>query len=205
MAEIIWFDSIDSTNNEASRRLDTLDNMAVLAATEQTAGRGQGEHKWHSKTGENLTFSVVLKFGRQGGLPSLLVSDALLITELTTMALREYLLGKGISSRIKWHNDIYVGDGKICGILIENVLKGNEISSSIIGIGIDVNQTEFPSDLPNPVSIAQITGRKYDIKEELSLLCAEIEKCAALTGSAEGRKRLDEYFRTHCFNIPEGI
>lgn len=205
MAEIIWFDSIDSTNNEASRRLDALDNMAVLAAVEQTAGRGQGEHKWHSKTGENLTFSMVLKFGGKGELPALPICDALLITELTTMAIREYLLGKGIDSRIKWHNDIYVGDRKICGMLIENSLRGREIASSIIGIGIDVNQTEFPEDLPNPISIAQITGRKYDIKEELSLLCAEIEKCAALTGSEEGRERLDAYFRAHCFNIPEGI
>ena len=86
-----------------------------------------------------------------------------------------YLASRGIQARIKLPNDIYVGDRKICGMLIENILDGPNIDKSIIGIGLDVNQTDFPDDLPNPVSMAQLTGREYPIEEELARLIAEMQ------------------------------
>lgn len=215
MADIIWLDSTDSTNNDAAKALSTLDNLSVIAAMEQTAGRGQGDHKWHSKKGENLTFSAVLKFATkvdspvsapgQNPLEPLNVKDAILITELTTRALREYFLDYGIQARIKWHNDIYVEGMKICGILIENTLAGDEVAASIIGMGVDINQTEFPEDLPNPISLATLTGKKYDLKEELVKIMEKLRESAAMTGSASGREELDRYFRTYAFNIPEGF
>lgn len=215
MADIIWLDTTDSTNNDAAKALPTLDNLSIIAAMEQTAGRGQGDHKWHSKPGENLTFSAVLKFATKvvspvsapGGeqLANLHVKDAILITELTTRALREYFLDYGIQARIKWHNDIYVEGMKICGILIENTLSGEEVAASVIGIGVDINQTEFPSDLPNPVSLATLTGKRYDIKEELIKIQEKLRESAAMTCSASGREELDRYFRTYAFNIPEGF
>ena len=200
-AGIIWLKLTDSTNDEARRLIRDLDNLSVIAARCQTAGRGQGDHKWHSLPGENLTFSVVLKFGEQGLAP-LAARDALTITETITLALRLYLEEKGISVRIKWPNDIYTGDRKICGILIENILHGSDIVSSIIGIGLNLNQTEFPADLPNPVSIAQMTGAHYDPSAELVRFRDILSACAEKTNTAEGRRYLDECFKEYVFNLP---
>ena len=169
---IIWMDTVDSTNKEVRRRLESLDNMSVISATEQTAGRGQGDHTWHSRPGENLTFTLLLKFSQIGVLPA---RDAGRINDFVTSSLLAYLASHGIQARIKLPNDIYVGDKKICGMLIENILDGANIGMSIIGIGLDVNQTDFPEDLPNPVSMAQLTGRSYTLEEELARLIAEMQ------------------------------
>ena len=101
LTDIRWFDTVESTNDEARKAVGELDNLSVMAACCQTAGRGQGDHKWHSRPGENLTFSVVLKFG-DGGLAPLAARDMLVITEAVTLALRRYLLRKRVSARIKW-------------------------------------------------------------------------------------------------------
>ena len=198
---IRWYDTVESTNDEARKAVGELDNLSVFAARCQTAGRGQGDHKWHSRPGENLTFSVVMKFG-EGGLAPLAARDMLLITETVTLALRRYLLRKRISARIKWPNDIYVGDRKICGILIENILQGPEVSSSIVGIGLNLNQTEFPPDLPNPVSLSLLTGRHYDTEKELELFMRILEECAVKTNTAEGRRYLHRMFERYMFRLP---
>lgn len=201
LTDIRWYDSVESTNDEARRLIRDLDNLSVIAARCQTAGRGQGDHKWHSLPGENLTFSVVLKFGERGLAP-LAARDALLITETVTLALRLYLEEKGITVRIKWPNDIYTGDRKICGILIENILQGQDVASSIVGIGLNLNQTEFPSDLPNPVSLALLTGSRYDPAAELLRFHAILSECAEKTNTAEGRRYLDDSFKEYVFNLP---
>ena len=145
--DIIWLDSIDSTNEEARRRISTLDNLSVVAVRCQTAGRGQGTNSWESAPGENLTFSVVLKN------LDILPNQQIAISQITSLSIVEFLEHHGIEARIKLPNDIYVGAKKICGILIENSIRSNRIVWSIIGIGINVNQTIFPSSLPNPTSI----------------------------------------------------
>ncbi len=201
LTDIRWYDTVESTNDEARRLIQDLDNLSVIAARCQTAGRGQGDHKWHSLPGENLTFSVVLKFGGQGLAP-LAARDALVITETVTLALRLYLEGRGIKARIKWPNDIYTGDRKICGILIENILHGAEVASSIIGIGLNLNQKDFPSDLPNPVSMSQLTGEQYDIEDELRSFHSILSACAEKTNTADGRRYLDDSFKEYVFNLP---
>lgn len=200
--DIIWYDTIDSTNDEARRRISELDNLSVIAAIRQTAGRGQGDHKWHSREGENLTFSAVLKFGTPSALAPLDARDAIVITQIVTGALRRFLLGKGINARIKWPNDIYVGDKKICGILIENILSGKEVSSSVIGIGLNVNQLQFPQDLPNPVSMAQLTSEQYDIKAVLEEFCAQLRRSALRSNTPAGRESLSKDFYKHMFKLP---
>ena len=199
--DIRWYDTVGSTNDEARRLIQDLDNLSVIAARCQTAGRGQGDHKWHSLPGENLTFSAVLKFGGQGLAP-LAARDALVITETVTLALRLYLEERGVKARIKWPNDIYVGDSKVCGILIENILHGAEIASSIIGIGLNLNQKDFPADLPNPVSLTLLTGRSYDIEEELKDFHSILSACAEKTNTADGRRYLDDSFKEYVFNLP---
>ncbi len=201
LTDIRWYDTVESTNDEARKAVGGLDNLSVVAARCQTAGRGQGDHKWHSRPGENLTFSVVLKFGGDGLAP-LAARDMLLITEAVTLALRRYLLRKRVSARIKWPNDIYVGDSKICGILIENILHGPEVSSSIVGIGLNLNQTEFPPDLPNPVSLSLLTGRNYDPGEELELFMRILADCAEKTNTVEGRRYLHRMFERYMFRLP---
>lgn len=201
LTDIRWYDTVESTNDEARRLISELDNLSVIAARCQTAGRGQGDHKWHSRAGENLTFSVVLKFGGDALAP-LEARDALLITQTVTTALRLYLEEKGLPVRIKWPNDIYVGWRKVCGILIENILRGPEVASSIIGIGLNLNQTEFPSDLPNPVSVSLLTGKHYVPEDELVRLHAFLSECAEKTNTAEGRRYLEKEFDKYMFRLP---
>ncbi len=145
--DIIWLDSIDSTNEEAKRHISDIDNLSVLSAYEQTEGRGQRGNTWTSTPGENLMFSIVLKN------PKISARDQFSINEITSLSVVDFLSQHGISARIKWPNDIYVGSKKICGILIENSLRGSDISSSIIGIGLNINQRNFDVNLPNPTSM----------------------------------------------------
>lgn len=198
LPQIIWHKELDSTNSEARRLLAGLDNLSVIAAAYQTAGRGQGDHTWTSSRGENLTFSVVLKFDRG----FLSARDALLITQVTTLALCRMLSSKGIPSWIKWPNDIYVADmKKICGILIENVLNCESVGSSIIGIGLNVNQTSFSPDLPNPTSMKLLTGREYDTHALLEEFQIHISDALQLMSSDEGRNVLDQEFKSRVFYL----
>ena len=172
---IIWLDTVDSTNNEALRKADILDNLSVIAAGLQTSGKGQRGNRWSSERGCNLTFSILLK---DGTLAAIDAQDQFLITEAVTLALTDYLSGKGIPARIKWPNDIYVRDRKICGVLIENSLNGNRLRRSVVGVGLNVNQREFPEDLPNPTSMSIESGNHYDAKDELKVFMEIFKKYA---------------------------
>ena len=168
--DIIWYDRLDSTNEEAKRHISDIDNLSVLSALEQTAGRGQRGNTWSSKAGENLLFSIVLKYSNDGTdaqLPSLDAKRQSAVSELTALALTEFLSRHQIKAQIKWPNDIYTDDRKICGVLIENSLRGKSLSHSIIGIGLNVNQRNFDVNLPNPGSMALSagSGSTFDIKE----------------------------------------
>jgi len=146
-ADIIWLASIDSTNEEAKRRISDIDNLSVVSALEQTSGRGQRGNAWDSTPGENLLFSIVLKS------PSIKAEEHFALNEITALSVIDFLSTYGVKAKIKWPNDIYVGEKKICGILIENSFLGRDISSSIIGIGLNINQRNFNVRLPNPTSL----------------------------------------------------
>ncbi len=149
-----------------------LQEGTVVITREQAEGRGQRGNKWISEAGMNLTFTIVLyphflEPAKQFGLSqavSLGISDHL---EKTL---------KGLKPRIKWPNDIYVNGGKISGILIENVLSGNKISFSLIGIGLNVNQTVFGEGVPNACSMRTLSGLEFDLEDCLSSLCACLER-----------------------------
>ena len=145
--DIMWFKSLDSTNEEARRHISDIDNLSVLSALEQTDGRGQRGNTWTSNAGENLMFSIVLKS------PVLMAEDNFALNEIAALSVADFLSTYGIKAEIKWPNDIYVGEKKICGILIENSFRGKTISSSIIGIGLNINQRNFNVNLPNPTSM----------------------------------------------------
>lgn len=166
-------ESCASTNTELAGRAD-VPHGAVLATRTQTAGRGQRGNSWEAEPGKNLTFSIVL---RPTDFPA---ARSFELSMVTALAVSDYLQAflPAHSVKVKWPNDIYVDDRKICGILIENSFCGTRLDRMIIGIGINVNQTIFLSDAPNPVSLAQLTSREYALESELAAVTGAILRAA---------------------------
>lgn len=163
---ITWFDSIDSTNSEARRRLPANAKMSVYAAKFQTAGRGQRGNKWSSAAGQNLTFSVLLNFTHPQ-MPDLAVRNQFLLSIVASLSVSDLLRKLNIRNSIKWPNDIYIGRRKVCGMLIENIVGNTGLEHSIIGIGLNLNQTEFPPELVNPTSVLVSSGLRTVLEEVL--------------------------------------
>lgn len=163
---ITWFDSIDSTNSEARRRLPANAKMSVYAAKFQTAGRGQRGNKWSSAAGQNLTFSVLLNFTHPQ-MPDLAVRNQFLLSIVASLSVSDLLRKLNIRNTIKWPNDIYIGRRKVCGMLIENIVGNTGLEHSIIGIGLNLNQTEFPPELVNPTSVLVSSGLRTVPEEVL--------------------------------------
>jgi BirA family biotin operon repressor/biotin-[acetyl-CoA-carboxylase] ligase len=143
--------------------VEELSHGYCISADFQTSGHGQATNRWESEDGKNLLFSLLLR-------PTVIpAAEQFVITELVTLAiinaLQDYIRQQ---ITIKWPNDIYVGDKKLCGILIENALCGPTIDTCIVGIGININQELFVSDAPNPVSLKQLNGRDNDRGEILA-------------------------------------
>ena len=165
---IYHFDTTASTNDDA--RDEKYHEGDVVWADYQTAGRGQRGHEWHSRKGENLTFSVVLE-------PTFVpIAEQFSVSEVVALSLVDMLAEYGIGARIKWTNDIYVGDRKLVGILIEHSLSSTTLRRTIVGIGINVNQTEFDPSIPNPVSMAQLLGKELNAEEVLQCLLKHLQE-----------------------------
>jgi BirA family transcriptional regulator, biotin operon repressor / biotin---[acetyl-CoA-carboxylase] ligase len=162
MFSIVRLRTVGSTNKYAKDLVltNSVSENHVILSHEQTSGKGQIGNSWESEAGKNLTFSIILFHD------NLEAASQFCITQIVSLAvcdtLKPILSGHNVS--IKWPNDIYVGLKKICGILIENHIMGAYISNSIIGIGLNINQKEFFSNAPNPVSIIQLTNFEYDIE-----------------------------------------
>jgi BirA family biotin operon repressor/biotin-[acetyl-CoA-carboxylase] ligase len=164
---------VDSTNNFLKQLLSNskpLMEGTVIMAENQYAGRGQQQNGWHAEPGKNLTFSMLLK---PHFLQVIDQFDLIRVISLGVFDALEPLLGDKL--KIKWPNDIYYGDQKLGGMLIENLVQGGQIKNSIIGIGLNVNQDNFPSELSNATSIKQILHADYDLKTLLSEICRHIE------------------------------
>ena len=163
--KIIHIDETDSTNqwlkDYYSKESGRKGESVAVVADYQTAGRGCGTNRWESERGKNLLFSLMI---HPEDLPA---NKQFQISMAISLAIVD-ALGQLIGDlSIKWPNDIYWRNGKLAGILIENTLKGNLIKDSIIGVGLNVNQREFHSDAPNPVSLWQITGQETDCEQLL--------------------------------------
>lgn len=184
----VHIDSVGSTNSYLAGKAQQLHETLMLTAREQTAGRGQRGNHWESEPGKNLTFSVFTRLEKFPARRQFAVSEAF------ALAIVRALERFGVKARVKWPNDIYVGDRKICGILIEHALMGSELMHTIAGAGINVNQREFLSDAPNPVSMSNILGCDTDL-EELRLTLAEfIEQAFAAIVDEEGRQSVHRQF-----------
>lgn len=160
----------DSTNNWLAVHEKEVADQALVYCEEQTAGRGQRENSWESEPGKNITASIVFHPKSFPAFRQFVISEAI------ALSIVDFLGGEGVEAKIKWPNDVYVGDKKICGILVEHVVMGNQITRTIAGFGININQTEFKSDAPNPVSLSLITGKNYNIDTLIEVLVKKIEK-----------------------------
>ena len=169
---IIHLDTVDSTNNYAAKELLTksLKEGTIFVAACQQSGRGQGNSSWESSKGLNLTFSMVL-YPRK-----VEIVRQFALSKAVSLGVIDFLSPHTADTSIKWPNDIYAGDGKIAGILIETTISSGEISRAIVGIGLNINQEEFLSDAPNPVSLKNLTGIHYDLPEILDQLCLKLDK-----------------------------
>ena len=175
MATVRFFDSLPSTNQYCELLdLSQVEEFAVYCARTQTSGIGQRGNRWESEPGKNLTFSIVLH-------PTFLnVADQYMLTEALALAVSDWVAGQlsrlpsPPNTFVKWPNDIYVGDSKIGGILTSIRVQGGKIVHAVCGIGLNLNQTSFSDDIPNPVSLKQLTGEYHSIEQCLDQLVKAI-------------------------------
>ena len=199
--KILHFDEINSTNvylyDKISENNDISD-MVVVAA-HQTAGRGMDKNRWESEAGKNLLFSMALNVN------FLAAENQFKISQAVSVAIVETLQKIVDSDKffIKWPNDIYFGDKKLAGMLIQNTVEGRMMGVSIIGIGLNVNQIEFSSDIPNPISLKMISGRDFDLDNLLNLLVSSIKTKVESLRLKENQNEINEKYvsRSYRFGI----
>lgn len=165
----------------------SLEDFTVLVAESQQQGRGQGGTNWTVEPGKNLTFSVLKQFN------NFLAKDQFLVSMAVSLAIYKALNAIQIPDlSIKWPNDILSGNKKLCGILIENTLKGSQLRHSIIGIGVNINQESFES-LPNASSLTLISGKTFDLETLLFNILLHLEKQLTLLRENEDTATYEEY------------
>jgi BirA family biotin operon repressor/biotin-[acetyl-CoA-carboxylase] ligase len=168
----IKLNRVDSTNNYAIKLCETQNYFegTVISADEQFEGRGQRAQHWLSQAQQNITMSIILK-------PNFLEPQKQFrLNKAIALAVNDFIKQQGhLDVKIKWPNDILINNKKIAGILIENILRGNSIQHSVIGIGININQTDFPKEL-KATSLRALSGIFFDINKLSEKLCECIEK-----------------------------
>ncbi len=169
--KIIHLPETESTNTFAMdlvSKTNPSEGTCVISDY-QADGKGQIGRFWHSEASKNILISYIFY-------PSLLqVRDQFYLNIISGLAVRDTIASFVENVHIKWPNDIYVGDRKIAGILVQNTLRESYIKATVIGIGINVNQTIFPIDIPNPTSLALQTDKLFDISQVVALLSARLE------------------------------
>lgn len=168
----IYYESIDSTNEEMQRivQKSDIEEGTVILAGFQTSGKGHMGGTWKSEPGKNLLMSILF-------LPDFLKPEyQFYISRIVSLALLELIGSYCDCVTIKWPNDMNIDDKKIAGILIENHLKGDKIEKSIAGIGLNVNQEKFSSDIPDPTSLYMETGCHIDMTKLLDKLLEKLEE-----------------------------
>jgi len=169
-SKTMFLKSIDSTNSYLKHELSNNkpEEGFLICTDEQFSGRGQRTNSWESEAGKNLLLSFVLY-------PNFLKANKqFALSKAISLAVYDFILQFTNEVSIKWPNDIYIGNMKVAGILIENSLKGATISSSIIGLGININQEKFSKNIPNAISLHTHTGKTYNKSELLVVLTKKL-------------------------------
>jgi BirA family biotin operon repressor/biotin-[acetyl-CoA-carboxylase] ligase len=170
-SNLIFYENLSSTNSQSSLLLKEkeIEEGTVVYSDFQTAGRGQTGNRWESEAGKNLLFSIILY-------PSSIDPEEQFLLSMTvSLGICDFIDRHIPGSKIKWPNDIYFKNGKISGILIENSIMGENIESTVAGIGLNINQEKFTSHILNPVSFRMITGREYDLGICLKQLLTDLD------------------------------
>jgi len=163
---------VDSTNVYARVLIskEKPQEGTVIVAGEQRKGKGHGANIWQSQRGKNLLFSIILY-------PDFIsATTQFLLSKVISLGIYDYLCGYISDVSIKWPNDIYVDDRKIAGIRIENDLLGAFVKNSIVGIGLNMNQENFPKGIPNPVSLTQMIEKQLVLRDEMIKVCRFLDK-----------------------------
>jgi len=169
--KIIKFDAIDSTNSflKELAQKSIVENFTIVTTNEQVAGKGQIGTKWISEKGKNLTISIFTKY------KNILIENQFYLNFAVSLAIFDTIEDLNVPKlNIKWPNDILSANKKICGILVENSFRNNQLISSVIGVGMNVNQTKFPSDLNNVSSIKNCINKETDLEVLLTNLQMKI-------------------------------
>ncbi len=195
--KIIRLDEVDSTNRYLADYAPDGEEMTVVLADFQSAGKGQGTNTWESEKGKNLLFSILVH-------PTMVpLARQFQLSMAGAIALKMALSGYTDGITLKWPNDVYWNDKKISGTLIQNVIGQGHIKDCIFGVGIDVNQVEFHSDAPNPVSLYQILGREVNRDELLQKILKAFEYCYSLIENGDygdiAALYMDALYRRHGF------
>ncbi|HHU96777.1 MAG TPA: biotin--[acetyl-CoA-carboxylase] ligase [Petrimonas sp.] len=177
---VVWLQEVDSTNDHLKEwlRREPLEEGTTVVADYQNRGRGQRGNGWSSEKGKNLLFSLLL-YPKE-----LKANEQFILSRIASLAIKRVLDRITGDICIKWPNDIYWKEKKMAGMLIENELLRGKITRSVVGIGINVNQRNFPAGLPNPVSLWQITGIEHDVAQ---LLESFLQEFFTLYGGLQGR------------------
>lgn len=171
-SKIFILESAGSSNTEAMSfaKKGDIPEGSIIWVKNQTQGRGQSNKKWFSKPSKNLTFSMIFY-------PDFLpIEHQFALSKMVAVSVSNVIKKCCKNVSIKWPNDIYVNDSKICGILIENSLNKDKINICVMGIGLNINQTEFPKNIPNPTSLKLEKGKDFNLEEMLSFLQKELKK-----------------------------
>ena len=196
-SKIFRYKYLKSTNSKIVelQSKEKLDEFSIVITSCQTAGRGQQGNFWESENRQNLTFSMIFypKFIK--------ISNLFDLTCIVTVGMIDALELLCPNIKIKWANDIYVENKKIAGILIENRLIGDRIDYSIVGIGLNVNQTNFLR-APNPTSLKLLLGSELD-KEKLLIVITDAIKKRYCQGSANGIENIRKIYHSRLFWIGE--
>lgn len=188
----------DSTNNYANQQIkeNYLAEGTVFLTYDQTSGRGQMKNFWESEPGKNLTFSLVLY-------PDFLeIRRQFMLSKVVTLGIYKALHQYIDQLKIKWPNDIYAGNRKLGGILIENSILSGKLKSMVAGIGLNVNQTVFRSNAPNPVSMQILTNQHYDCEQLLTEVLSGINGYYTLLKQGE-KAEIDQAFTSVLYRLNE--
>lgn len=193
------FPSVGSTNVTLIADLSRPEGVptgTVYRAVDQTAGRGQVGRGWHSTPGDNLTLSVLAR-------PDRLAVDRLFaLNQVAGLAVANTVsevLGEAAAVRLKWPNDVYVGDRKIAGVLVQNGLRGKHVGWSVWGIGLNVNEVNFPAELTTTaISLRLLTGRAHDLEAVQDRLFAALAAAHGLLEPGQ-RRELDRRYEQRLY------
>ncbi len=200
--KIINLHEVDSTNSYLSNLLKDSDlaEGTIVSTLFQNSGKGHGSNTWESEKSQNILISILLY-------PHFLpIEKNFLLSKAVSLGIVNYVLYRSNQIKIKWPNDIYYQDKKLAGMLIENRIQGSTLHKSIVGIGININQTIFKSNAPNPISLKQITNNSHSVDQEIIRLRNSIRFFYNKLKSkefdeinAEYLKNLYRYNETHSF------